>query len=50
MAVNVYPVATAQRIAKWELMCDGMHKEARTLRGLPVWVAAFVQQFAPEVC
>jgi len=37
-------------IAKWELMSDGMPKEARILYALPVLVVEYVLQCAPGEC
>ena len=50
MVANVFHVATALPTVKWESMFDLMHKKAKILFGLLVWVVVFVQQFAQEEC
>ncbi len=47
MEVNAFLVAIAQPTVKWELMCDGMHREVRILFDLLVWAAGYVHLFAP---
>jgi hypothetical protein len=48
MEANAFHAAIVQRIAKWELMLDGMPNEAKTLCVHLALVAEFAQQFAQE--
>jgi len=47
MVDSAYHAEIVLLIAKWELMSDGMPKEARILYALPVLVVEYVLQCAP---
>ena len=50
MVDSAYHAEIVLLIAKWELMSDGMPKEARILYALPALVAEYVLQCAPGEC